>query len=777
MAGKKILPHLVLFLCVVAVLFGLLFFGKQQAEDRYIATVLEQHRREYAAILDSFSRLARFVASNTFLQPEAAAMFAEAAQDKGPKRDRLRTRLYDHLHSSYKNITPQGFRQVIYTFPDGICFLRMHTPERYDDQIFAVRPALRLAHTEKRFVEGFELGRWIHAFRYVFPVQHNGEYQGIVELGVPFYAVSQALQQVYAEEYSLILKKEALDKVLAAGSGLDYQESRVAQGYLQEKADVAAAAGEHRGHLPEEVLTALNAEMRSRIAMNLAGGKSFARAVRLGTQDYLVTFLSVADVEGHRIGYIVAYGKEPNLASIRHGYIIAHLLATVLLVLLFGLHLRSTRKIAGQLSFQRQLLEALPLPICLKDLRGAFLNCNKAFAELFRLPKKKIIGQYNASLIELKAAKQQQDLDAKVIASGKNQQEELHMEYPDGSSRDLLVVKAPFVDEKGRVVGVIGSVVDITEQKRSAAEVEKAHAELEQIFNTAANGMWVIDVDHTVLRANKTFYTLTGLTDQEVIGRKCQDVFSGPSCQGGQCPLVRTLQTPQRLEVELTKVLPSGRRIDCLISSTPYYGQDGKLLGIIEDFKDVTRYKELEAHLRDIAITDELTGLFNRRGFLTLAEKQLGNALRAEHDMFLIFADLDNMKTINDTLGHETGDLALTTTAALLRTTFRQADILARLGGDEFAVFISCKPGTDSEQAILSRLEANIAQENRDGELPFPVAISFGVVQLQENETLGQVMIRADGLMYDNKIRKRGGAWENALSSGGRGRGEGDVAG
>ena len=754
MARKNIL-YLVLFLCIEAVFFGLLSFGKQQAEERYISTVLEQHRREYAAILDSFSRLARFVASETFLQPEAAAMFAEAAQAKGPARDRLRTRLYTHLLSSYNNITPQGFRQVIYTFGDGICFLRMHTPERYDDQIFAVRPALRLAHTEKRFVQGFELGKWFHAFRYVFPVQHKGEYQGIVELGVPFYAVGQALQQVYEEEYSLILKKEALDKVLFVGTELDYQDSQVAPGYLQEKADVAADPGRHKGHLPEEVLATLNAEIRSRIAMELAGGEDFARAVRSGGQDYLVTFLSVADVEGRRIGYIVAYGKEPTLASLRNGYLVALLLATALLVLLFGLHWRTTRKIAAQLRFERQLMEAIPIPICLKDLHGVFTNCNQAFAELFRQPREKFLGHSNVSLIEPGAADQQQALDAKVIASKKNQQEELHLTYPEGTSRDLLVVKAPFVDEKGRIVGVIGSAVDITEQKRSVAEIEKSRAELDQIFNTAANGMWVVDANFTVLRANKTFYALTDLTEQEVVGKKCHEVFPGVSCQSDQCPLACTIQAPKRLEVELVKMLPSGRKIACLVTSMPYYGQDGKLIGIVEDFKDITRYKELEAHLREIAITDELTGLFNRRGFLTLAEKQLGNALRADHDMFLVFADLDNMKEINDTLGHETGDLALATAAALLRTTFRQADILARLGGDEFAVFLSCKPGTDSEQAILSRLEANIVQENRGGELPFTLAISFGVVQLQEGETLGQVMVRADGLMYDSKSRKR----------------------
>jgi len=203
--------------------------------------------------------------------------------------------------------------------------------------------------------------------------------------------------------------------------------------------------------------------------------------------------------------------------------------------------------------------------------------------------------------------------------------------------------------------------------------------------------------------------------------------------------------------------LASGRNFECAVTSHPYYGINGEVLGIIEDFKDITHYKELERQLRELSITDELTGLFNRRGFLTMAEKQIENARRIEYDMFLIFADLDNMKKINDTLGHETGDLALTTTASLLRKTFRQADILARLGGDEFSIFILSQHGTDSEQAILTRLEANIAQENRSGELPFSVAISFGVAKFEKDETLEHVMIRADQLMYESKSRKKKG--------------------
>ena len=759
MSRKNIL-YLVLFLSIEAVLFGLLFWGKQRAEQRYVESVLAHHQGEYDSSIACFGRLARFTAQEIFMRPDAVALFAQGAQASGQERDRLRTQLYTLLLPSYNNLGQEYFRQVQYHFADGTSFLRMHLPERFGDSLFALRPSVRLANTEKRHVEGFEVGRDYHAFRHVFPLQQDGNHLGTVEVSEPFYVISKALRQVYPEEYFLILKKDLLLERLTQEGLENYAGSILVDGYLQEQADFVAESGgpDHAGHLDSGVIARINKAIRPKISGGLAAGKPFAQDVLLDGQDYLVAFLPVVEVNGQVAGFLVSYGTEPPLASIRHGYFIAHILSTVLLILLFGLHWRSTRKIAAQLRFERQFMEALPLPITLKDRDGVLLNCNQAFVDILCLPREKLIGQRTDSLATPEAVAQQQALDRKVMDCGCRQQEEQHFSSPDGTSRDLLVVKAPFVDEKGRIVGIIGSAVDITEQKRSAAEIAKSHAELDQIFNTAANGMRVVDRNYTVLRANQTFYALTGLTEQEVVGKKCYETFAGSACQTDQCPLSRILENPRRLESQITKILASGRRIECAITSTPYLDVDGEVIGIIEDFKDITHHKELEQHLREIAITDELTGLFNRRGFLTLAEKQLGNALRADHDMFLIFADLDNMKEINDTLGHETGDLALATAASLLRTTFRQADLLARLGGDEFAVFISCKPGTDSEQAILSRLEANIAQENRDGALPFSVAISFGVVQLKKEETLGQVMIRADGMMYESKIRNKGGA-------------------
>ena len=124
--------------------------------------------------------------------------------------------------------------------------------------------------------------------------------------------------------------------------------------------------------------------------------------------------MPVSEVDGRMAGFLLSYGTEPPLASIRYGSVIAHFLATVLLVLLFGLHFRATRKIAGQLSFERQLLETIP--ITLKDRDGVMLNCNQAFVDLLCLPREKIIGRGTDAMAAPEAVAQQQALDRKVMA-------------------------------------------------------------------------------------------------------------------------------------------------------------------------------------------------------------------------------------------------------------------------------------------------------------------------------------------------------------------------
>jgi len=164
--------------------------------------------------------------------------------------------------------------------------------------------------------------------------------------------------------------------------------------------------------------------------------------------------------------------------------------------------------------------------------------------------------------------------------------------------------------------------------------------------------------------------------------------------------------------------------------------------------------------LENISLTDDLTGLYNRKGFLALAAHRVKLANRNREPFSIAFIDLDDLKEINDSFGHLEGDRALRDTASLLRECFRESDILARLGGDEFAIFVA----EADEGQIARRIEERLSERERNSPpRGYPLSLSMGVVvsdnsQEEEVETL---LKRADGLMYQHKkgkskpVRKR----------------------
>ncbi len=163
----------------------------------------------------------------------------------------------------------------------------------------------------------------------------------------------------------------------------------------------------------------------------------------------------------------------------------------------------------------------------------------------------------------------------------------------------------------------------------------------------------------------------------------------------------------------------------------------------------------LHSALLDLALVDDLTGLYNRRGFLTLATRDLRLARRGNETLLVAFADLDDLKGVNDAAGHAVGDRALRDTAALLRQTFRDSDLVARIGGDEYAVLVR-HAGPESAEVLAERLKRQVRDFNRRGARPYQLSISLGFAA-HKASTLGSVaglLDRADRALYRDKRRK-----------------------
>ena len=138
----------------------------------------------------------------------------------------------------------------------------------------------------------------------------------------------------------------------------------------------------------------------------------------------------------------------------------------------------------------------------------------------------------------------------------------------------------------------------ITKLKRAEEETKHAYAELNQIFETAADGMTVVDKDFNLLRCNQTYLALAGVSNRKAVGKKCYDVFPGPRCHTPECPLVRIQGGELRIESDVEKQRLDGVTVPCIVTVTPFRAQSGDLIGIIEDYKDITERKQAELNLQ-----------------------------------------------------------------------------------------------------------------------------------------------------------------------------------
>jgi diguanylate cyclase (GGDEF)-like protein len=168
------------------------------------------------------------------------------------------------------------------------------------------------------------------------------------------------------------------------------------------------------------------------------------------------------------------------------------------------------------------------------------------------------------------------------------------------------------------------------------------------------------------------------------------------------------------------------------------------------------KHGQLQDHLRALSITDELTGLANRRGFFAFAQQQMKSARRNSERMVLFFADVDDLKIINDTLGHVAGDRALADAGQILRETFRDSDIIARMGGDEFAVILGSV--TDAGIAVVrERLVKRLAEYNarREGAAQLSLSEGLAVFDPARPVSVDDLIREADARMYEQKQAKK----------------------
>jgi diguanylate cyclase (GGDEF)-like protein/PAS domain S-box-containing protein len=272
----------------------------------------------------------------------------------------------------------------------------------------------------------------------------------------------------------------------------------------------------------------------------------------------------------------------------------------------------------------------------------------------------------------------------------------------------------------------------------------------ENIIATMNEMLFLLNPEGAIIRTNRKSREVLGYEESELVGRPVGVVMSDePTCLE-LMDQIRKEGSVQSAEI-LLRTKPGGR-IPAIFSGSMIMDRRGMILGIVGVSRDISDRKRMEEELRALSLIDELTGLYNRRGFLTLARHQQKISARTGKEMLLVYADVDDLKRINDTFGHDAGDAALAETAKILKESFRSSDLTARLGGDEFVVLVLEAAAPCSEQ-LKARLEEKLLLRLAGSAFPFKLSLSVGMVCCDPKipSSIEELLAKADQAMYARK--------------------------
>ncbi|MGC1403833.1 MAG: PAS domain S-box protein [Thermodesulfobacteriota bacterium] len=412
---------------------------------------------------------------------------------------------------------------------------------------------------------------------------------------------------------------------------------------------------------------------------------------------------------------------------------------------------KSKEEILRERDFSNEMLTSLPGIFYLFDQTGKFLRWNKNFEQVTRYSPEEITGMHPLDLFVGPDRALIQETIQKVFSAGFSDAE------ADLIAKSREGIPCYFTGRKIQIEGkpcLLGMGIDITVRRRTEEVLRESEERFRLLVENAPYGIF-IRTQGQFAYINKTALRLFGGTfPDQLLGQPVMDRIH-PDYHEVVHERIRLLNEERKdvppLEQKYLKL--DGTSFDVEVSAVPFLYENQK--GALIFFHDITYRKRAEEAFKTLSLKDDLTGLYNRRGFFVLAEQGLKTAQRMGTRMFLIFGDLDNLKGINDTLGHKEGDQALLDTSEILKETFRESDIIARIGGDEF-VILAMNSFEISAEKLIDRFEKVLNARHLQTERSYKLSMSFGIAYFDPQNpcSIDVLMAQADKLMYENKSKR-----------------------
>jgi diguanylate cyclase (GGDEF)-like protein/PAS domain S-box-containing protein len=403
--------------------------------------------------------------------------------------------------------------------------------------------------------------------------------------------------------------------------------------------------------------------------------------------------------------------------------------------------------------YNRSLIETSPDPLVMVGPDNLITDLNLAAELILGLSRQEVVGtdftDYFAEPEKAKAAHEQAFVDGEIRNCP------LDLKRHDGRVASVLCDASVYWDQKGQVIGLIAVARDVTDLKQMQMRLKESEERYRTAIEHSNDGV-ALEKGGRHVYVNQKFLDMFGYESLNDFIQGAPHKETHPDDRERVMGYARKRQkgepAPSRYEYKGMRKDGTVIYVEASVAATVFEGEPASLAYL----RDITGRKQMEEKLKAVSTTDELTGLHNRRGFLALSQQQLRLAGRTGKAMELFFIDLDGMKQINDTLGHQEGDQALIEVSAILRQTFRKSDIIGRMGGDEFAV-LAIDAADENGETLKTRLNSILDDYNRTETRRYHLSLSMGAAPFDPRNpaSLDDLLVRADNLMYQDKKDKK----------------------
>lgn len=406
-----------------------------------------------------------------------------------------------------------------------------------------------------------------------------------------------------------------------------------------------------------------------------------------------------------------------------------------------------------RLELLQAVLDEVGAYVFMKDLQGRYTFVNRLVQQLFNRPLADILGKDDSEFFDQAGSAQLFEHDRRVMQQGETlETEEVNFIKGSDEPRTYYTVKKPLRNAIGGIVGMCGISTDISEYKQLQEQAREQKELLETVLGHVDAAIYMKDAGSHYRYGNRKTFEHFGLPGEAVIGKRDSELLPPDFAAEIERLDKQVMESGETHYAE--ESLPDSEGVERHYWSVKvpmlHAGKPPMLIGFSTD---ITALHQLRVQLHKQSITDDLTGLYNRRFLFETLNKELSRARRQKLDTTLLLIDMDHFKMVNDRFGHPAGDRVLHEFGAMLQRSLRTEDTAARVGGEEFAVLL---PDSDYDSAMATAerirgMTSSLVFHTDAGE-PFGVTASIGLVHLANGEgSTDSLYSEADQLLYEAK--------------------------